>query len=160
MMIPEKIKQHCVMHGEYPIPFTTLVVNGLPDFTATDLENWAKCVLRKLCGICGQPLDYWIYFIGGPLSMKNQTFFDPGMHQECAEYSWSVCPYICGRKDYRLEPRQHEGITVEVKHYVATSDRMLLARTRKFEVDLESHLIITAPLVIVDERKRMVDSGQ
>jgi len=143
-------------YGGFPVPFTVLVdlVTGIPDFTATDMERWYAAVSERLCGVCGTPLDYWIWFIGGPQSMEIRSFFDPGMHEECARYALSVCPYLSGLKGYRPAPRQHEGAVIEVKHNVVDSPDICLGNTRDFVFDIPSKIITAAPFTSIETFSR------
>jgi hypothetical protein len=41
----------------------------------------------RLCGLCGNNLDYWIFFIGREGQADNRYFKGPAHHQECAKYA-------------------------------------------------------------------------
>lgn len=75
------------------------------DFRIVIVERVQECVTKKLCGVCGKPLGYWIAFVGGPLSIKNRAFVDPPMHTECALYAVQVCPFMVSRS----VPRREDG---------------------------------------------------
>lgn len=75
------------------------------DFRFAITERVEECARRKLCGVCGKPLGYWIAFVGGPLSVKNKAFTDPPMHVECATYAVQVCPFMVARS----VPRREDG---------------------------------------------------
>lgn len=101
--LPERMRGKPVYHG-LPVLFTTLIEEGgRPNFRVTDLRRWQECVDKGLCGVCGEPLDKVMVFVGGDRSIANQLFFDPPMHAECAEYSRLVCPFINGG-DYSTLP--------------------------------------------------------
>lgn len=89
-----------------PIPWVTFIgADGVPDFRILDDEKKLACYRRRLCGLCGRPLDYWIVFVGGPLSVQNQLFADPAMHPACADYALAVCPYLVySRARYSQRP--------------------------------------------------------
>lgn len=85
----------------FPIPFfVTYTKDGTPDFKVINEQNRKRCAEEKLCWICGTPLDYWVVFIGGPLSAKNRLFTDGPMHEECARDALSICPFLLGSMDY------------------------------------------------------------
>jgi hypothetical protein len=39
-----------------PVPFTQAIIDGVPDFRATDPETVLRCTTEKLCAICGRRL--------------------------------------------------------------------------------------------------------
>lgn len=90
-MIPARL-DGLPKHGGLPITFVTFVgPDGLPDFKVTDHHKRLRCASDRLCGLCGDPLGYWIAFIGGPLCVSKRLWYDPPMHRDCAEYAFEVC---------------------------------------------------------------------
>jgi hypothetical protein len=83
----------------YPILFTSAVIDGVPDFRISSLDAVLRAAEESLCGVCGQRLDYWLVFIGGPVAVANRAFGDPPMHRACAEYALAVCPYLATKAD-------------------------------------------------------------
>lgn len=88
---------HLSMYGEYPVPFIVQYIDGKPDFRVVDPDKWDRCVNEKLCSICGRRLGELCFIVGGPKTAANHLFFDPPMHQICAEFSAKVCPYVSGK---------------------------------------------------------------
>lgn len=118
--IPAYLKDRPRWSG-FPIPFTTLIKpDGSPDFRVTDQQQWAKCVTRGLCGLCGQALVYWQAFIGGEKCKETHLFFDPAMHIECAEFAAKACPFIVGIKGYSIKTDRD-----------ATADRLISSERPK-----------------------------
>jgi hypothetical protein len=123
----------------YPIPYSTLILpDGTPDFAAANEPIRLKCIFDHLCPICGDKLDYWVYFIGGPKSHESRVFFDPGMHEECARYSAAVCPFIRneGMRYRKVTPAQTADGIVHVRHPTESDvrpDKMGIFVTRKYE---------------------------
>ena len=104
-----------------PITFVTLVnKDGIPDFKVVDLDKRQQAMTKRLCGICGEQLEYWMAFIGGPISCGNRFFFDPPMHIECAEYSKLVCPYL-------LNPKFVSSPLIEAPEFTITVDKSSIA---------------------------------
>jgi hypothetical protein len=98
--IPPILEGRPRFHG-IPIPFSSFIKrDGTPDFKVTDQDAWATCVNERRCGICGKIMDGDVFFIGGEKSIVNGFFFDPAMHEECARYSFAVCPFIAAKKEY------------------------------------------------------------
>lgn len=132
---------HLPTYAGYPIPFTTFVHEGRPDFRVTDMQRWEECANMQLCGICGKKLGEFCYFIGGPQTLEYRMFFDPAMHKPCAEFSSKMCPFLNGRKtEYRPldETKAPEGFTLETVAQVADvrPDTMLIMKARTSTVDL------------------------
>lgn len=149
-MIPAQLAKR-PRHGEYPIPVTTLVKNGVPDFRTTDMDVWNQVVVGELCALCGEQLDYWKWFIGGPSCFETRLFFDAAMHEPCARYAMEVCPFLTMARGYSQRPLL-EGTEIVVKVNPKPSDRLGLGRTRRYSLiqkgkDLFIH---TTPFVYVE----------
>lgn len=125
-------------HGGFPAGFVFAVgENGIPDFTVLDDEKVMRSIREKLCGLCGQPLDYWVTFVGGPRSVQNRRFLDPAMHEDCARYALSVCPFLLGQKDYAAR-KAHAGLDRpdEVRTLATGNpERFALYVTRGYKID-------------------------
>ncbi len=147
-----KFLSHLPVYVGFPIPFTTFVHEGKPDFRVTDMEKWDACVRSQLCGICGRKLGEYSYFIGGPISVENRLFFDPAMHKDCAEYAARICPFLNGRKtEYRpLTNEPPEGFSVEKREMVSDirPDKLFILKARTVKVGMtyvQEKLLIKAP---------------
>lgn len=94
--IPKRMRKLPKERRGYPVPFVTMLdpFTNEPDFRVLDVRRQMQCVNQKLCAMCGESLGKYIAFIGGPRSRDGHSFFDPGMHRECAEYAAKVCPFI------------------------------------------------------------------
>lgn len=79
-----------------PIPWVqSYKADGVtPDFTAVDPAKVLEAAKRRLCGLCGQKMGWWVAFIGGPQSTAMGTYSDPAMHPECAHQALTLCPHI------------------------------------------------------------------
>src|ERR1700686_4558366 len=97
-----KFLEHLPTWNSFPIPFTTFVHEGKPDFRVTDTLRWQECAHENLCAICGIVLGEYSYFIGGNRTLRYKMFYDPAMHEPCAEFASKVCPFLNGnRTEYR-----------------------------------------------------------
>jgi len=106
--------------------------DGEPAFAVLDPQRVLRSLCDRLCGICGQALDYWIAFVGGDLSLKNQLFGVP-LHEECARYAMRVCPYLANpHAKHRPVPA---GMAVKVNALVSDQRpaEMFLVITRRYE---------------------------
>jgi hypothetical protein len=99
--IPEKMRDlDRDERRKVPIPVMNVNPAGEVNFMTVSNERVIQCGKVGLCGICGNPLDYWIAFVGGPLSAANGAYTDPPFHVECAEAAMEFCPHLA-RKVHR-----------------------------------------------------------
>ncbi len=119
----------------YPVFFTIQPPAGAAlDFRVLNLTNHRRCAKERLCGICGQRLGYWLWFIGGPMCLQNRVFGDAPMHRECAEYALDVCPFLShSTMQYKLESSDKVADTETDQNVItARPDRILLYQTRQY----------------------------
>jgi hypothetical protein len=89
---------HLPKHRGLPVPFTVTWVNGVPDFRVIDHDQVRRCVAGRLCAICGRRLGEHLWFIGGPVSLEQSHLFaDPPMHERCAGFAMTACPFLSGK---------------------------------------------------------------
>lgn len=107
----------------------------------------AEAILDRLCGQCGNPLGYWIVFIGDDVCVRKRDFLEPPTHEVCARYARAACPYLAaerytGRRDragvVQLAPRERPI-------------RMAMYFTRGYRPKLDSD----APMSHADAPKRV-----
>lgn len=72
-----------------------------PDFRVICPMRWGQCVLKRLCPLCGKPLDYWAWIIGQVPESDTMTYVDPAMHEDCWRYALQVCPFLSKPHDKR-----------------------------------------------------------
>lgn len=65
-------------------------------FRVLNSEQILACGKRHLCGICGQALDYRIWFLGSRYDVDHRLFPAAPMHRDCMDYALLVCPYLAG----------------------------------------------------------------
>lgn len=132
MDLPARMR-HLPVYQGLPIPFFTLVRDGRPDFRVHSSERHARAMLKRLCGVCGDPLDYWLTFIAGPIVMRERLSYMPAMHDECARASLVLCPFLA------LEERTHRDTPVKegdirLAGSLVKPPRTALAKTRSYEI--------------------------
>lgn len=132
--IPDRLQRR-PRHGALPIPFTTLMRDGKPDFRVNDPALAATAMKSNRCAMCGGILDYWKVFLGSAQQLDGHRLFtDPPSHQECMDYAIQVCPFLLGR------PRRDTQIPGEVLVEFSTPyapvlpDIVYLGYTRSYEV--------------------------
>lgn len=91
----------------FPIPAFVYKPDGWRPGQPLDLRlldtDQALILMRaRRCGVCGLPVGYRMWFIGGPMCLYNRIFETP-THRECAEYAMLACPH--------LNNSQHEYVT-------------------------------------------------
>jgi hypothetical protein len=114
--MPRTLRQRPKYKG-LPIPFTTFISpDGKPDFRVVDEYSRLLCIERRLCGLCGAELKRGrpIVFIGGDKSCGAGNFLDPAMHEECAVYATTVCPYLTGNQTHRSVGTTSEVIVFDM----------------------------------------------
>jgi hypothetical protein len=131
----------------FPVPFfVTWRVDNIPDFKVVNEANRVRCAKENLCWICGERLDYWIFFIGGPHACAHGLFVDGPMHRECANDAMAICPFLIGTMDYAThfdmskiphEVRFTGGETRAVSQI--PPEKVGLLRTRGFDILLVQH---------------------
>ena len=141
---PERLKRRPQYKG-FPIPFTTMVgPDGVPHFKVTDLDAWRICVAELRCALCAEDLDYWVWYLGSREHVKRETFVDMAMHQDCAEYAATVCPYIAHGRAYGNHIEPIEGVSIiELAPRESLSNKgvpMYLARGRRSNIRPSDHI--------------------
>jgi len=142
--IPPKLQGRPLYHG-FPIPYSVVVVDGVPDFRISDEKKRTACVRDKLCGLCGQPMTSNFCFMGGPSAAQYKIFFDPAMHRECASYAMKVCPYFAFKNHQFAElegiHQKHEGgefKIVDLEHREEKPDRLMILTTDSFDAAIHA----------------------
>lgn len=100
--LPERMRGLAVDERRgLPVPRMNEFGDG-HDFTAINGE-WVlgTAAADRLCGVCGQGLEYWIAFVGGPASTSSRHYVDPPMHEECAEAATRLCPHLAIQRHAR-----------------------------------------------------------
>ncbi len=135
VQMPPRIARMATDRRGYPIPYTVMYVNGVPDFTAVDPKKWLTLLKIQGCGICGGTLHGRMFFVGGPLCAENRLFFDHPMHEECATYALQVCPFLCIPKmHYRKETSLPPGANILKSVSKDKPDVFMLGSSRGYDL--------------------------
>ena len=95
--VPKQLRTNERDPRGYPIPFIVLRDKmGRPHFTVNDAVKVARCVSKRLCGLCGKRMGEQVHFIGGRRCFTDPrgAFVDPPSHRDCAVYALRVCPFL------------------------------------------------------------------
>ena len=137
--IPRRLRQRPRTPAGLPIPYLVVTLpDGRPDFRTSDPERWLTVCRRRLCALCGQPLNRsggW--FIGGAKSITLRTFTDPPMHRECAEFALRTCPFLAMPKAHFSDPERRpppEGHVIVPIVDTARPDRFGLGRAASWRI--------------------------
>lgn len=122
IQIPRCLRQRPKYKG-LPIPFTTFIKDGVPDFKVLDIPNRNLCLRRRLCALCGQSLKDTIVFIGGENSIAQRTFVDPAMHEDCALYAAQACPFLANKDGTYSKVESKHDDTIIVRDFNVSSVR-------------------------------------
>lgn len=150
--IPERLKRRPVdKRRGLPIPYVSIIPGDGPeearaDFTAIQAEPVLKAVVDGLCGLCGEPLDYWKAFLGGPRSAESRTYTDPAMHLECAQAAMRLCPHISMIQHKRVPESRLRGEPVIPHGFVDTKPaKWVIGVTRSYTYKFRNGaMLITA----------------
>jgi hypothetical protein len=117
------------------------------DFTAVNGMKAVELGQQRRCGLCGEPMDYWVVFLGGPKSAEARTYVDPPMHPECGEAALHLCPHIAKPKTQRTQKHKAPDVItpewfVEEKPQVWV---MLLTRRYKLILHKGEPVFLAAP---------------
>jgi len=156
--VPEKLQKMPKWNG-WIIPFITMLdKDGNPDFKVVDETKRIECIMKRLCGICGQSFPYQQYvFIGSDECAKSRVFFDPPAHKECAYYATKVCPYLANtRREYaeqmsKIEKNPSPEIQGMVKFIQPRPKRMIVYVTRGYNLHVQKERGMQLLLVKADK---------
>lgn len=107
--MPSRIRALPRNKAGYPIPYFAAEVDGVRDFRVGDPDAYERCILKKLCWVCGQQRTGGDAFVVGPMCLVNLTTPDPPSHLVCAEYAVKVCPFLAIPAMVRRERGLPEG---------------------------------------------------
>lgn len=89
----------------FPVPWFVAKVKDGFEFRAMDGAKHVKAIRKRLCWVCGEPLDFNATFVIGPMCAINRVSSEPPSHYECARWSARNCPFLTMRQ---LERREDE----------------------------------------------------
>jgi len=133
--LPSNMRDLPVDSRGYPIPFFVQWIDDAPEFRLANRGTLHRCVLLKLCWVCGKPLgNRLVAFTIGPMCAINRISSEPPQHPECAEFSARACPFLINpnmrRRDGNLPDKENPpGLMLEHNPGVT-----LVWITRRWEV--------------------------
>lgn len=100
--VPWRLRHRPIERG-YPVPWFVCQVDGRYDFRIVDARKFQPAVERRLCWLCGLPLQSRLAFTIGPMCVINRTISEPPSHQSCAEFALIACPFLTQQEVRRRE---------------------------------------------------------
>ena len=64
------------------------------DFTTINTTISTRLAAERRCGLCNEPMGYWVAFIGTPRAAELLRFTDPPGHPACVTAALTLCPHI------------------------------------------------------------------
>lgn len=107
--LPPRIAALPVDERGYPVPFFVAWIEGKPEFRIADSAKLVRCVMEKLCWVCGQKLGRHMAFVIGPMCSVNRITAEPPSHLDCAEWSVKGCPFLSKPQMVRREDELTEA---------------------------------------------------
>ncbi|WP_158883966.1 hypothetical protein [Amycolatopsis anabasis] len=106
------------------------------NFAVVSNERAFECTELRLCGLCGEGLDYWITFLGGPKAAELRTYGDPPMHEACAIASLDLCPHLAVKRHKRRQVHRQDDDGLPPGWIDTKPDRWILGYTRDFKLKM------------------------
>lgn len=123
-----------------PIPHAQLLhPDGTANFAVINAEVAIADADARLCGLCGQPIGYWVAFIAGQSSAQQRAFLDPPMDVECARDALRLCPHLARQRVPRRPDSDNPGVIPPPGFVEGKPDRFALYITRSYK------LVVTGP---------------
>lgn len=93
--IPQRC-MHRPLSGGLVVPYVSLVHGGHAAFGTLNAERARTAFLRRLCQICGEPLEERCLLIVRPVDAARGISPEPAVHPECLPYTAAHCPLLNG----------------------------------------------------------------
>lgn len=100
------------------------------DFTTINTTISAHLAAERCCSLCGQPMKYWVAFLGGPRAAELRRYADPPGHPECMKAALTLCPHIALARHRRARPDRPGGGIIPPGSHGDKPDRYVLGITR------------------------------
>ena len=125
---------HLPTRKGYPIPrFVGRNDDGEYDFRIVDLGKMQRMCERKRCGICGRKIDFYSWFVTGPVGLQNRVVSDPPMHERCATYALQTCPHLVHQRAERRHTSDVESATFHDDLDVAKEDVLVAICAKSYQ---------------------------
>jgi hypothetical protein len=126
---------HLPKHGALPIPWSTPIDAGKPNFRATDIAKHCLALKFQVCGTCGKWIAAAPYtFVVAPLCFGERLVFGTPQHERCALAAFELCPHLA-RKDWSRHADGSSGVQIIPQDELPPKpERPGLAAVRRYRV--------------------------
>lgn len=73
-----------------PVPFVGAYDDGRIDHASVNRKRVIQCALSRICGLCGNSLEWPIAFVGSVEESRGNAFTYPPLHVACAEDALAI----------------------------------------------------------------------
>lgn len=143
--MPDRIKALPKDQRGYPIPFVVLRDDDdMPNFQLDSARRISQCMVNVACGVCGQPLENEIWFLGNYLRALSPSGFyiDSPLHKQCGTYALKVCPFLAAPSynkmlsSEKLNKEKYEGTQFRLSTQVTRfSSLFAFVKTAGYRID-------------------------
>lgn len=96
--LPPRMSRRPISNKGFPVPFfvTARDKDGNWDFRFVNPRTTEYCHNKRLCWLCGEPLERFrpFCFTIGPMCSINRVSSEPPAHIDCAAYAVKACPFL------------------------------------------------------------------
>ena len=79
----------------FPLTYdVSLLADGSPKGIGADMFIERHMLRARRCGVCGDELGSEVAFVGTTVAAAKRWFSTPGLHVDCARYSFATCPVL------------------------------------------------------------------
>jgi hypothetical protein len=116
------------------------------DFTTVNGPTAVALASERRCSLCGEPMGYWVAFVGGPASHSQRRYLDPPGHPECMRAAIRLCPFIVLRRHRRAPGQRHPAPMAEPAGFAYNQpDTWTLGITRSFHIEIVDNIATYLP---------------
>lgn len=121
------------------------------DLRVLDTDAAKILMMARRCGVCGLPVGYRMWFIGGPMCLYNRIFETP-THRECAEYAMLACPHLNNAAHEYVTRPGDDGLKHDPNLVKARPRYQVLVSTRGYKVITrdETGRLLAKPLAKIE----------
>jgi hypothetical protein len=102
------------------------------DFTTINTTIATDLAVHRRCSLCGEPMRYWVAFLGGPRAAELMRYADPPGHPDCMTSALTLCPHIALARHRRARADRPGGGIIPPGSHGDKPDRYLLGITRSY----------------------------
>ena len=96
--------------GGRVIPYVSVMLHdGRPVLGAVHRSKAVRCIVGRLCQVCGERLGRPLVVIVDQGGVLAQYSGEAALHPECAAYSRNACPVLAGHRETFRVPDRHIG---------------------------------------------------